>query len=164
VATRTRYQLPAGQLTDGIAAFAFSPDSATLTVGAPDGGVSLWDVATRTVRAALTDHAEDRYAAAEEFPDPGVQALAFGDHGKLLAVATTSNWVALWDVAGGRLLARLGEARSQEPGERKAAGDLGQQRQHHGVGRRRVIGRAVITQHIAVDNGDFAKTFFLINP
>jgi WD40 repeat protein len=84
--------------------------------GAPDGRVFLLDVATRTVRATLTDRAEERYAAAEGVAGLGMQAVTFGDHGRLLAAATTT-YVALWDVATGRLLARLGEAGRQELGQ-----------------------------------------------
>ncbi len=64
---------------------AFSPDGGTLAV-ALRGGVQLWDLATRTLTARLTDGA---------LPD----AIAFSPHGTALAVGDEDGNLDLWDLA-----------------------------------------------------------------
>jgi WD40 repeat protein len=94
---------------------AFTPDGKTLLVGrhqndpkaGPTGGVAVWDVATGQGKGLL------RHA-----PPRGVARLALAPDGKLLAAL--ESWmegekgayqacVSLWDVAGGKPLARLGD-------------------------------------------------------
>jgi WD40 repeat protein len=64
---------------------AFSPDGGTLAV-ALRGGVQLWDLATRTLTARLTDGM---------MPD----AIAFSPHGTALAVGDEGGNLYLWDLA-----------------------------------------------------------------
>jgi WD40 repeat protein len=64
---------------------AFSPDGGTLAV-ALRGGVQLWDLATRTLTARLTD---------DVMPD----AIAFSPHGTALAVGDEDGSLYLWDLA-----------------------------------------------------------------
>jgi WD40 repeat protein len=94
---------------------AFAPDGKTLLVGryqndakaGPTGGVELWDVATGQRKGLL-----------RQAPPRGVSRLALSPDGKLLAAA--ESWkegekgeykacVTLWDVAGGKAVARLAD-------------------------------------------------------
>ena len=65
---------------------AFSPGDGTLAV-ALQGGVQLWDVATRKLTARLTGD--------NESPD----AIAFSPHGTVLAVGDEGGSLHLWDLA-----------------------------------------------------------------
>jgi WD40 repeat protein/beta-lactamase regulating signal transducer with metallopeptidase domain len=77
-----------------LVALAYSPDGATLAVADGPanaaGGVALWDLATRRLRAALEGH------------ERGVAAVAFSPDGATLASADWSGVVRLWDAATGR--------------------------------------------------------------
>src|SRR5262249_6123384 len=90
--------------TGRIKAVAFSPDGKTLASGGRDGAIRLFDVATGKERACLR---EKSWA---------VEALAFSPDGKTLAsvpgfspfrLPTQGESVKLWDLATGRVRARL---------------------------------------------------------
>ncbi len=82
-----------------VATLAFSPDGQTLASGDRCGGVTLWDRTTGDVRATLAT------AENEVFMNE-VTALVFSPDGETSAVAVERT-VRLWEVASGRLLARL---------------------------------------------------------
>jgi WD40 repeat protein len=67
---------------------AFSPDGQTLAVGNIDGSITLWAVASGKLLATLHDPGGN-----------GVDALAFGEHGALLAAADDVGNVYLWNFA-----------------------------------------------------------------
>ncbi len=69
----------------------FSPDGARLAVGWWDGHVDLWDVPSRRLVRALTDH---------EWPHQG--RAAFSPVRNLLAATSEPNTVALYDLDSGR--------------------------------------------------------------
>ncbi|GAB3834053.1 Hsp70 family protein [Dactylosporangium cerinum] len=69
----------------------FSPDGTLLAVGRADGGVVLWDVATRKERRTL---GTDR---------DGLRGITFDKSGTLLAAAADSGKVWIWNVTNGAL-------------------------------------------------------------
>ena len=75
----------------------FSPDGSILASGSYDGDstVKLWDVATRTWIATLTDH--ERW----------VESVAFSRDGRILASGAGDGVVILWDVATKENIASL---------------------------------------------------------
>jgi WD40 repeat protein len=77
----------------------FSPDGRTLASRDSCGAIKLWDVAAKTLRATLLE-AEDNCFRDE------ASAIVFFPDGKMLAVAV-DRVVQLWDVAAGKLVARL---------------------------------------------------------
>jgi hypothetical protein len=82
-----------------VQAVAFAPDGGVLASGDRSGTVKLWNVASLAERDTLTA-AEDKLFVEE------VAAVAFSPDGETLAVAV-GRIVQLWDVASGRLGARL---------------------------------------------------------
>jgi WD40 repeat protein len=88
----------------GIYAVAFSPDGATLAVGAHGGSVRLLDVAGGRERLRLATHQQGH-----------VLSVAFSPDGRTLAAGCGTRWVnvpgeiVLWDAATGRELAMLDE-------------------------------------------------------
>jgi eukaryotic-like serine/threonine-protein kinase len=86
----------------GFSSAAFAPDGTTLTTVGVDGSIVLWEVNGLGGRITLPG------------PAGGVAATALSSDGKLLASAAAGA-VALWDVAAGRVSARVpweGDARS----------------------------------------------------
>jgi WD40 repeat protein len=77
-----------------VVALTFSPDDRTLASADLEGLVKLWDVTSETERAALVTAGKE------------VTAVTFSPDGRTLAVAV-DRAVQLWDLATGRLLARL---------------------------------------------------------
>ena len=80
---------------------AFGPGARTLAVGSagldPFGGATyLWDTATRSITATLTDPGST-----------GVQSVAFGPGGTTLAAADYNGSTYLWNTATGKLTATL---------------------------------------------------------
>jgi WD40 repeat protein len=74
----------------------FSPGGKLLATADLNGSTYLWDVAPRTLVAALTD------------PDSqGVGAAAFSPDGGLLAAADANGHTYLWDLTTRRLVAIL---------------------------------------------------------
>jgi eukaryotic-like serine/threonine-protein kinase len=85
----------------GASAGAFSPDGRTLAIADSNGDTYLWDVATGTKVAVLTDpHATD--------PDSTtfVDSVAFSPDGKTLAVGDDRQ-TTIWDLATHRVAATL---------------------------------------------------------
>jgi WD40 repeat protein len=84
----------------GISAVAFAPFGSTLATGVsagPDtGDIYLWDAATRTITATLSDPASD-----------GIHTLAFSPDGRTLAVADDNGSTYLWDAITRKLAATL---------------------------------------------------------
>lgn len=76
---------------------AMSPDGKTMYVGLPQGGVEVWDVATRQRRLAFPAHKLN------------ITALAVSADGKLLATGSLDNSTKLWEAATGALLATFHE-------------------------------------------------------
>lgn len=76
---------------------AFAPDGKTLAI-AYNGGVRRWDVATRKLRAELKLANGDKL-----WPNN----LAFAPDGKTVAVCNYRGTVTVWDVASGKVKARL---------------------------------------------------------
>lgn len=90
-------------VTDDPHYIAFAPDGQTLAYGTSMGEDAwLANVARPSRVTSLRDRPEEDYPGSYN----PVVGLAFGDGGRLLAVANLQ-YVALWDVAGRRLLARL---------------------------------------------------------
>src|SRR5262249_17136202 len=82
-----------------VQALAFSPDGRTLaSCGDRHGVVKLWDLAASTERATLITSADQALNHTDAVP--------FAPDGQTLAVAVDRT-VQLWDVAAGRLVARL---------------------------------------------------------
>ena len=98
-----------GSSSKGIRSVAFGGDGKLLASGGCDGNVKLWDVATGKVKAVLKGHKWT------------VSSVAFSPDGKLLASVSGNGigdeeWeeppercyeINVWDVATGRVLARL---------------------------------------------------------
>lgn len=82
---------------------AFAPDGKTLAI-AYNGGVRLWDVATRKLRSELELANGDKL-----WPN----SLAFSPDGKAVAVCNYTGTVTVWDVASGKAKARLQHDESQ---------------------------------------------------
>jgi tetratricopeptide (TPR) repeat protein len=72
------------------AGLAFSPEAKTLAIGCYDGSLTLWDVPTQRVRAALQAD-RDR-----------MQYMVFSPDGKLIAAGGEHGWVQIWDAASGQ--------------------------------------------------------------
>ena len=72
---------------------AMSADGRTMFVGLPQGGVEVWDVATRQRRLAFPAH------------KLSVTALAVSPDGRYLATGSLDNSTVLWEAASGRQLA-----------------------------------------------------------
>jgi RNA polymerase sigma factor (sigma-70 family) len=95
------------------AAVAFSPDGSLLAVSVPhwEPSVHLWDVTTgKVVRTLATGSRGDWLFL----------PVAFSPDGRLLATRAESNTVALWEVATGRLAARLGGLDSGQGGAERS--------------------------------------------
>jgi WD40 repeat protein len=85
--------------TGVVDALAWSPDGASLAAGDEDGGVYVWDVATRTLRATLRTSG------------PPVFAAAWSPDGAKLATGDGSGHVTIWDTAtGAQMNAWFGDA------------------------------------------------------
>ncbi|MDQ3980583.1 MAG: TIR domain-containing protein [Actinomycetota bacterium] len=78
---------PLAAHTDRVRALAVSPDGATLASGGVDRTILLWDLASREVRARLSQESE-------------VNSLAFSPDGRQLVAGSDDGRVVLWDVAG----------------------------------------------------------------
>ncbi|HEX8494979.1 MAG TPA: hypothetical protein VF658_19215 [Pyrinomonadaceae bacterium] len=79
-----------------VQAVAFSPDGKLLAGGYgfyDDGGVTIWDVAGRSVVASLLGRASSK---------AGIERVAFSDDGKLFAAASDRGDVMLWTVGSWR--------------------------------------------------------------
>ena len=80
-------------------ALAWSPDGASLAAGDEDGGVYIWDVATRTLHSTL------------QTSGPPVFAAAWSPDGAKLATGDGSGHVTIWDAAtGAQLSSWFGDA------------------------------------------------------
>jgi WD40 repeat protein len=85
--------------TGVVDALAWSPDGASLAAADEDGGVYVWDVATRTLRTRL------------RMSGPPVFAAAWSPDGVKLATGDGSGHVTIWDTAtGAQLSAWFGDA------------------------------------------------------
>jgi WD40 repeat protein len=85
--------------TGVVDALAWSPDGASLAAGDEDGGIYMWDVATRTLRITL------------RVSGPPVFAAAWSPDGAKLATGDGSGHVIIWDTAtGAQLGAWFGDA------------------------------------------------------
>ncbi len=85
--------------TGVVRAVAFSPDGKTLTSGARDATVKLWNIETGENIATFVRNAI------------GVESVAFSRNGKMLAAGTEGGPVKLWDIENGQNLATFkGEA------------------------------------------------------
>jgi WD40 repeat protein len=88
--------------TGVVDALAWAPDGSALAAGDEDGGVYVWNVATRTLRSTLRSSG------------PPVFAAAWSPDGKKLALGDGSGHVTIWDTAtGAQLSAWLGDARGR---------------------------------------------------
>ena len=76
-----------------VASLAFSPDGRTIATVGLDGGVALFDVATRSKRTS--------------WADPQGKAIAFSPDGRFLATGHKGGDVVLWEAATGVKLATL---------------------------------------------------------
>jgi eukaryotic-like serine/threonine-protein kinase len=74
---------------------AISPDQTMLATLGSYGTVTLWDIATRTRKTALTGNSS------------GVTCIAFGP-GNLLAAGFNDGTVTLWDTTSGKSITALG--------------------------------------------------------
>lgn len=85
---------------DGVSAMAFKPSGEILATGIDQGpatgDIYLWNMATRTVTATLSDPATG-----------GIHSLAFSPDGRTLAVADNNGSIYLWDVTTRKLAAAL---------------------------------------------------------
>jgi serine/threonine protein kinase len=78
---------------------AFSPDGTLLAASSDTGdSTQLWDVASHSIAATLTDPGGGRNT---------VYSVAFSPDGKMLAVGDTDDSTYLWDVASRRIVATL---------------------------------------------------------
>jgi len=75
---------------------AFSPDGKTLAVADSSGRTSVWNVATSSQTATLTDPNSS-----------GAYSVAFGPDGQTLAVGDGNGGAYLWDVVTGKLIVTL---------------------------------------------------------
>jgi WD40 repeat protein len=83
-------------------ALAWSPDGVSLAAGDEDGGVYVWNVATRMLRAAL------------RMSGPPVFAAAWSPDGAKLATGDGSGHVTIWNTAtGAQLGSWFGDARGR---------------------------------------------------
>jgi WD40 repeat protein len=88
--------------TGVVGALAWSPDGTSLAAGDEDGGVHVWNVATRTLRTKL------------RLSGPPVFAVAWSPDGTKLATGDGSGHVSIWDTAtGAQLSAWFGDARGR---------------------------------------------------
>ncbi|MFD6888805.1 WD40 repeat domain-containing serine/threonine protein kinase [Streptomyces sp. NPDC059957] len=82
--------------TKGFRSMAFSPDGKTLAGGqGPDGGVEIWDVASRQRTAVFSGHTHQ------------VFAVMFSADGRTLLSASQDTTIRLWETATGRPLTKL---------------------------------------------------------
>jgi WD40 repeat protein len=93
-----------------VSSVAFSPDGRTLAVGDGAGNFGLWDVASRTRTADLSE-------------DSAVYSIAFSPDGQTVAVSGNAGDVSLWDADNGTVIATL---TGEYPVHGIAFGDRGQ--------------------------------------
>jgi WD40 repeat protein len=93
--------------TGKVRAVAFSPDGKTLACGVRDGAVRLWDVAGGKERACLRERGTCSAESVAFSPDGKALAVACGAPDVVAAQKGEGDRVLLWDVASGRVRARL---------------------------------------------------------